>query len=836
MRLSQQTKDIFWGIGKFFIGVSILVIAGLFIWVATFDIPDIQSFNDRRIEQSTKIYDRTGEVLLYDLNRDVRRTTVPLSDISENLQVATLAIEDSGFYNHLGIKPSAILRAAWTNLKAGSFKQGGSTLTQQVVKNTLLTPEKTISRKIKEWILALRLDQKLTKEEILEIYLNEIPYGGRVYGAEEAAKRFFGKSANNLSITESAYLAALPKAPTYYSPYGNNRDKLEQRKNEVLREMRNNGFISQNEYEQARNEEITFADEEVESLRAPHFVFHIRKYLEQEYGTTAIERRGLRVITTLDYELQKQASNIVEDYGRRNAEQFNANNAALVAVEPQTGKIRTMVGSREYGSEEIQGSFNAATAKRQPGSSFKPFAYATALNKGYTDETVVFDLPTQFSNNCPVSQFSSDNNCFSPVNYDGKFRGPISLRDALAQSVNIPSVKTLYLAGMESSLDTARRMGINTLESQPDRYGLSLVLGSGEVTLLDLTSAYGVFANEGVKNPHTGIARIEDSSGETLESFEKEPEQVLPTDTARMMNDILSDNVARTAAFGPNSPLHFENYDVAAKTGTTNNYRDLWTVGYSPKLSVGVWSGNNDNSSIDGEVAGFVVAPMWHDFMETALQEIDNNEQFNEPQPISDDLKSILRGQWNPNETANILGGSSVEVRQSDTTSSGIHNILHWVDKNNPRGPTPVSPSSDPQYDQWEYSVRRWASGNGFNDDVGGEVEDVPESTEGDTSDDIPDEYEDADESFLNLTSSVSSLYTDNEQLTISAENNDQIDRLEVFINGNLAGDDDSQPFRITIELDDIDNLEETNKVLIRGINENEKENTITRTFTLSDD
>lgn len=831
MRLSQQVKDIFWGIGKFFIAVAILSVGGLFIWVATFDIPDVQSFNDRRIEQSTKIYDRTGEVLLYDLNRDVHRTTVPLSDISENLQAATLAIEDSGFYDHLGIKPSAILRAAWTNVKAGSFQQGGSTLTQQVVKNTLLTPEKTISRKIKELILALRLDRKLTKEEILEIYLNEVPYGGRVYGAEEAAKRYFGKTAADLTVAESAYLAALPKAPTYYSPYGNNRDELNQRKNEVLREMRRNGFISQTKFEKARNEKVTFSDENTESLRAPHFVFHIRKYLEQKYGTTAIERRGLQVITTLDYDLQKQARNIVESYGNRNAQQFNANNAAMVAVEPQTGKIRVMVGSREYGSEDIQGSFNAATAKRQPGSLFKPFAYATAFNKGYTDDTVVFDLPTQFSNVCPVSQFSSQENCFSPINYDDKFRGPISLRNALAQSVNIPAVKTLYLAGMKSSLDTARRMGVSTLANQPDRYGLSLVLGSGEVTLLDMTSAYGVFANEGVKNPHTGIKQIKDASGETLESFNKNPKRVLPQDTTRTMNDILSDNQARTPAFGPNSPLHFENYDVAAKTGTTNNYRDLWTVGYSPNLSVGVWSGNNDNTPIDGEVAGFVVAPMWHDFMETALEETNNNNEFKEPRQDSNDLKPILQGIWQPGSESTVLRNSSVPVRR-DTSISGVHNILHWVDKNNPRGPTPVSPNTDPQYDQWEYSVQRWASGKGFSGDVGGNVTNSPESQGENNSD---NSYENADSTFLQLTSNISSTYSEDDRLQITAKKTDTLDRLEVFINGELIGDDDSQPFSIRIDLDEVDSLEKTNELLIRGLNESKKENTVTKTFSVSD-
>jgi 1A family penicillin-binding protein len=823
----MEIKDTLWTIGKIAVGVGVLAVGAAFIWVATFDIPDINSFSDRRVEQSTKIYDRTGETVLYDLNKNVRRTTVPLSAISDNLQAATLAIEDSGFYSHLGIKPSAILRAAWTNLKAGGFEQGGSTITQQVVKNTLLTPEKTISRKIKEWILALRLDQRLTKENILEVYLNEVPYGGRVYGAEAAANRYFDKSASDLTIAESAYLAALPKAPTYYSPYGNNRDELDQRKNEVLREMQRNNFITSNEFEQARSADVTFSDKDQIGLRAPHFVFHVRKYLEEEYGTEAIERRGLKVITTLDYELQQEAESILETYGEENAQRFNANNAALVAVDPNSGKVRTMVGSRDYGNEDIEGNFNAATALRQPGSSFKPFAYATAFNKGYTDDTVVFDLPTQFSNICPSSQFSSQENCFSPVNYDEKFRGPISLRDALAQSVNVPSVKTLYLAGMEDSLETANEMGISTLEPRPDRYGLSLVLGSGEVTLLDITSSYGVFANEGIKNPHTSIKRIEDSSGEVLEEFSTSSEQVLPEQTARLMSDVLSDNAARTPAFGPNSPLQIENYDVAAKTGTTNDYKDLWTVGYSPNLAVGVWSGNNDNTSVNGEVAGFVVAPMWKAFMQEALSKIEN-DTFQEPEENLDNLKPILRGQWQRTQNT-TTSANGVPVRTQSGGINSVHNILHWVDKNNPRGPVPVSPQSDPQYDQWEYSVRQWVNNQGF-ETVDATVVGQPDNTdEGSPEIDIPE----AEDNFLNLTSSIKNQYDENEILEVSAENNGQLDRLEVFVNGTLVGDDDSQPFSISVNIDDAD-VDEENSVIIRGINQEGRANDISRSVMVN--
>jgi len=833
MRISQKTKDLLEKIGKICLVVIILVGAGSFVWVSTFDIPDLDAFTNRQVEQSTKIYDRTGEIVLYDLNKDVRRTKVSLADISKNLQLASIAIEDSDFYSHNGIKLSAILRASWTNLKNFGFDQGGSTITQQVVKNTLLTPKKTISRKLKEWILALRLDAELDKDTILEIYLNETPYGGRVYGVEEAADRFFGKTAADISIAESAYLAALPKAPTFYSPYGNNRAALEARKNEVLREMRGNDFISEAEYEAARSEDVTFIAQGETSIRAPHFVFFIKEYLEETYGADAIERRGLKIVTTLDYNLQKQAKDIIERYGAENAQKFNATNASLIAVDPNTGQILTMIGSREYGNEEIQGSFNAATAKRQPGSSFKPFVYATAFNRGYTDSTVVFDLPTQFSAVCPASKFSSSDGCFAPVNYDEKFRGPISFRNALAQSVNVPAVKVLYLAGMENSLDTARNMGITTLNKEPDRYGLSLVLGAGEVTLLDLTSAYGVFANEGVKNTHTGILRIEDANGEVLEEFNKAPERVLPRNTARLISDILSDNVARTPSFGPNSPLYFPNQDVAAKTGTTNDYRDLWTVGYSPNLAVGVWSGNNDNSSVNGEVAGFVVAPMWQEFMQKALREIEAGS-FTAPQLDSpDNLKPILRGNWQGGYAANT-GTLNSDQRllsprdgQPARLVGGVHNALHWVNKNNPRGPIPTNPSSDPQYSNWEYSVRRWTTGAGFNV---GEAEVAPSDL--DNSENNNETV--SGSSFLELTTSLKTQYDKGDDIEIKAVDNGKLDRLELYINGELVDDDDSQPFFISVELDEVD-IDESNTLTIRGLSSAGDETEITHSFTVED-
>lgn len=823
MRKAGKTKDFFWDASKFLLAFVIIAAGAAFVWVSTFNIPDLNSFANRQVQQSTKIYDRTGEIVLYDLNKDVRRTKIPLEDISPNLIEATIAIEDGNFYNHHGIEPSAILRATLTNIRKLGFEQGGSTITQQVVKNTLLTPKKTISRKLKEWILAIRIDSQLEKNEILEIYMNETPYGGRVYGAEEAADRYFGKTASDLSIAESAYLAALPQAPTYY---WNNQDALENRKNKVLQEMRNNDFITEDELEEARSEEVTFLNQGETSIRAPHFVFHIREYLEEEYGSTAIERRGLKVVTTLDYELQQEAEQILSEYGAENAERFNASNAALVAVDPKNGQIITMVGSREYDNEEIQGNFNAATAARQPGSSFKPFVYATALNQGYTDRTVIFDLPTQFSARCEGGNFTSDDGCFSPGNYDERFRGAITFRDALAQSVNVPAVKAFYLAGMEESLDLARNMGISTLAAEPDQYGLSLVLGSGEVSLLDITSAYGVFGNDGVRHPHTGIMRIEDIEGEVLEEFEEAPEQVLPQNTARMINDILSDNVARTPSFGANSPLHFPNYDVAAKTGTTNNYLDLWTIGYSPNISVGIWSGNNNNEPVNGEVAGYVVAPMWQEFMQFALSNVEETDSFRAPElPSYEGLKPVLQGQWQ--------GGY---LNNEGRLTGGIHNILHWVDRNDPRGPIPSNPDTDSQYANWEYSVRQWVEGRNFSLPSDIEVAE-PEVIEGDDED---NNYEGSDfpaGSFIELTSSLRGAYDENDDVEITAENNGELGRLELYVNNEFVDDDDSQPFTLSFEINETASINqgEINTLLIRGFSNSDTQQEIEHIFSVTD-
>jgi 1A family penicillin-binding protein len=693
------------------IGVLLLVVAGgIFLWVATLEIPDLSTFEERRILQSTKIYDRTGEVLLYDLHQDVRRTIIPFEEISYHIKNATVAIEDDQFYDHPGVDVRAIIRAALANLSQGDLLggQGGSTITQQVIKNSVLEQEKRLTRKIKEAILALRLEQVLTKDEILAHYLNESPYGGTIYGVEEASQAFFGKSASEVSLAEAAYLAALPQAPTFLSPYGNNREALDARKNLVLKRMQLNGFITEEEFNEASNTEVIFEPQAVTGIRAPHFVMYVREQLAERYGEEALAERGFRVVTTLDWEWQRQAEQIIAEGVAENIERYNASNAGLVAIHPQTGDILTMVGSRDYFDTEIEGNFNVALAPRQPGSSIKPMVYASAIEEGYTDQTIVYDVRTQFSTACDPWQFTSEAPCYSPNNYNNQFVGPVSFRNALAQSLNIPAVKALYLTGIRDAIKLATDMGITTL-NDPDRLGLTLVLGGGEVKLLEHTGAYATFANEGVRVPPRAILRIEDSRGNVIESPELVGERVLSRETALTMSDILSDNIARAPLWGNFSLVNFGDRDVALKSGSTNNLRDAWIMGYTPNLAVGLWTGNNNNDTMGGGLSGLIATPMWREFMDIALAST-TREQFPQPPAVTNDLKPILRGQ--SFDTAyfvtQLLQNNPEQEVNLEALTSGIHSILHFVDKNNPRGPYPQNPAQDSQYELWEYGVQRW--------------------------------------------------------------------------------------------------------------------------------
>jgi 1A family penicillin-binding protein len=670
------------------VAVGLLASGILILWLASLRIPALEDISERRIDQSTKIYDRTGKIVLYDTSRDSRHALIPFEDISPYVKNASLAIEDKNFYSHNGFQLTSFLRAVLVNLTTLSFSQGGSTITQQVVKNSILTKDKTPTRKLKELILAVKLEKVLSKNEILSLYLNEIPFGGTIYGIQEASRTFFGKSAKELTLAESAYLASLPKAPTYYSPYGSHRPELDSRKNLILREMFANNFITEKDYNEALEEEVKFLPRgNTDNIKAPHFVFFVIEQLIKKYGDNAIDNNGFKVVTTLDYTIQLEAEAIAKKYGSINKTNFNGENNAMVVIDPKTGDVLAMVGSRNYFDEEIDGNFNATLGHRQPGSTFKPFVYSVLFNKGYTTETLLFDAPIQFSPNCAPDNFTTEGICYSPGNYDEIFRGPITVRSALAQSINVPAVEALYLAGVKNSVDLAKNLGIESLTKLSD-YGLSLVLGGGSVSLLDMTSAYGVFANDGVRNPYNPILWIEDKNGNIVDKYIASPRRALSEQTSRMVSDILSDNAARTPAYGANSTLYIPSRSVAVKTGTSNDYRDAWIVGYTPNIVVGAWVGNNDNSPMEKKVAGLIVSPLWRELMDKILPGLAFESFI---KPVEEDLstlKPVLRGE---------VGGE-------------LHSILYWVDKNNPRGPIPSNPNNDPQFNNWEYAIKRWAA------------------------------------------------------------------------------------------------------------------------------
>lgn len=672
------------------LGLAIITSAFFVVWVATIKLPDFSDFENRKIANSTKIYDRTGKVVLYNIHENIKRTVVPGDQISDNIKKAAVAIEDSHFYEHYGIRPQSILRAVLANVLSGGYSQGGSTITQQVVKNALLTREKSIPRKIKEWVLAIKLDAQLDKGTILTMYLNESPYGGSIYGVEEAAQTYFGKPAKDVTLAEAAYLAAMPQAPSYYSPYGKNRSALDDRKNLVLSRMFELNMIDDTEYSAAKNEVVTFQPQETNNAKALHFVFMVKDYLENKYGEDVVENGGLKVITTLDWDMQKNAEQIVKEGALQNEQKYNAKNAALVAIDSKTGQILSLVGSRDYFDKEIDGQFNIATAYRQPGSAFKPIVYLLAFMKGLTPETILFDLPTQFSTLCdaygnPLSGGDSKK-CYMPVNYDGKYRGPISIRSALQQSLNIPAVKTLYLVGIQNALNFTKQLGITSL-GDTSRFGLSLVLGGGEVSLLELTNVYATFSNNGVYNPPAMVLEVKDLSGNVLEKYTQNPVDVVPKEYTDILSDVLTDNNARIPAFGANSALYFPERPVAAKTGTTNDYKDVWVLGYTPDIAVGMWAGNNDNTPIDKKVAGMVVAPIWKKFMSAALNNTPIS-YFDKPGPVNQNTLPILRGVWcgegNPAHT--ILGDIGV--------GGGAPNY------------------NDPQYNLWNTPIQTWAQNN----------------------------------------------------------------------------------------------------------------------------
>lgn len=695
---------------------TLLIVGIVALWVSTLQIPDIGTFTSRKISASTKIYDRTGTVLLYDTGANARRTAVPLSEVSPFVQKATIAIEDANFYSNSGIEPMAMLRAVFADVISGGFEQGASTITQQVIKNALLTTDKTVTRKIKELVLAVKLTRVMKKDAILQSYLNEIPYGGTVYGIEAASQQFFGHPAKDVTLAEAAYLAAIPQAPTYYSPYGTHKEALSKRAGLVLRRMLDLGMIAEEEYRAASAEKVTFLSKNSGGIKAPHFVMYVRDMLAEKYGEDTVTSGGLKVITTLDYEMQKKAEDVIAKFAPSLSENFNASNTAMVALDPLTGDILTMVGSRDYFDTQMEGNFNVALAKRQPGSTFKPFVYGAAFKKGFTPETVVWDIKTEFSTFCDPDgkpknpDDKPEDVCYSPGEYDNTFEGPMVMRKALAQSRNIPAVETLYLAGIPNTVKMATDMGLEV--SNPGRCGLTLVLGGCEVSLLDLVSGYSVFANDGIRNPNRAVLAVYDQSGNEVEKAVENPSQAIPPEVARQISSILSDLSVRMASLKPIGES--VGRQVAIKTGTTNDFRDVWTVGYTPNLVVGAWAGNNDNTPMKRNIAGLIISPLWGAFMSQVAKNFPPASFNPPPAPLSRG-KAPLRGIWQGGVSYwkdKISGKLATEYTPEQTREevifNNVHSILYWIDKDNIEGPSPMNNSDDSQFPYWEHAVAEW--------------------------------------------------------------------------------------------------------------------------------
>lgn len=685
------------------------LVAGSLVLVALVlnDLPNPEEFETRQVAQSTKIYDRTGKVLLYEIHGEEKRTTIPYSDIPESVKKATISIEDKDFYSHGGFSIPSIINGAIIEPLTGKTDRarGGSTITQQLAKNAFLSSERTLVRKFKELIVAYELEKKYSKDEILNLYLNQIPYGNNAYGIEAAAQTYFNKHASQLSLAESAVLASLPKATSYYSR-GNHNAELMQRKDLVLQKMKDYGYISEKEMTQAQKVTIQFAPQAT-NLKAPHFVLEVQDYLNKKYGEDYIQTAGLNVITTLDWDLQQIAEKAVLDGTARNKELYDGNNAALMAQDATNGQILAMVGSKDYFASpepencvpskncKFEGNFNVVTqGLRQPGSAIKPFAYAAAFKKGLTPDTVVFDTETEFDTT------GIPENSYKPGDYSGKFKGPITLRDALSQSLNIPAVKILYIAGIDNMLALAKDFGITTL-TERSRYGLSLVLGGGEVTLKDIVGAYTVFAQEGIRHPQTMILSITDSNKNIVEEYKDFSTKVIEPQYPRLINNILSDVEARAGLFLSASLAMtvFPGHEVALKTGTTNDYRDAWTIGYTPDLVVGVWTGNNDNEPLQKNGSSVLAAmPIWSSFMKEALK---NRPlvSFNKPDPYESQ-----KPMFNKEYIVNYKVGAE--------TYPQIHDLLFYIDKKDPTGPQPLQPENDPQFKNWEDPVLQWAQQN----------------------------------------------------------------------------------------------------------------------------
>lgn len=816
---------------KLWIAILILIFLGFLSVLAVIswysrDLPNPDQLMSRQIPQSTIIYDRTGENVLYEIHGDEKRTMVTLEQIPDYVEKATIAIEDKNFYEHGGFSFWAIARTIITNILYNQ-RAGGSTLTQQFVKNAILTPEKSYTRKIKELILSYKLEKEFSKNDILQMYLNEIPYGSNAYGVEAASKKYFGKSVSEINIAEAAILAALPQAPSLYSPYNHDKETLFGRQYYIIDLMQKQGYISKKEAQEAKDYELSF-QAPTSDIKAPHFVMYVKQILAEKYGEKMVEQGGLRIYTTLDLYKQEIAEKIINEKAEANLENWNAENASLVSIDPKNGQVLAMVGSKNYFSEDIDGQFNVALSPRQPGSSLKPFVYASLFEKGYNPNTILFDV---------VTNFSTSDDTYTPHNYNLKELGPVSIRKALAGSLNIPAVKVLYLSGVNNVLNLLQNSGYTTLEDR-DRFGLSLVLGGGEVRLLEHVNAYSIFAREGEIHPINVILKVEDPDGKILEEFKEETKTVLSTNVARMINSILTDNKAREYAFGANNPLYLPGRPVGAKTGTTNDYKDAWTIGYTPSLVTGVWVGNNDNTEMRRGAGGSAVAaPIWNEYMKQILGDTPV-EEFNKPE-IKKTGKEIIDGTIDFSQTIKIDKASGFLATEftpesfiEEKSFASYHSILYYIDKEHPLSERPTNPESDPQFLAWESAIESWAQNI--------KEKDLPENNN------LILEAPPTEEDNLHLPENIPNLKIlnfNNQTLRDATLNVDikvgaprGVDRVEYYINNNLFENKNSFPFSLSRNIsflnngsyellvrvcDDVDNCKSKTVNFVLDINQN---------------
>lgn len=696
----------------FYISRTIMILAVVFFLVSVYaffkfnsffeEIPSKKEIENISLKQTSNIYDKSGNKLLYQVHGDENRTILSHEEIPDYMRLAIVVAEDNDFYSHHGIDVWSIFRALKENIFQNRISQGASTITQQFVKNTFLTNERTWKRKIREIYLALKMERIFTKDEILDLYLNGVSFGSNTYGIQSASKMFFGKDARNLTLDEVALLAALPKATTYYSPYNKNNEELVFRQKDILEKIRKEKLLDESVIDQAL--QINTLSKIVPPsnfVKAPHFVFYLLENLGEKYGQEKIKEGGLEIISSIDYELQEKVEVIIKKYVDEKAEKFGATNAAAVILDTKTGEILAMAGSKNFFDQNIDGEVNVATSLRQPGSTIKPIVYASAFRKGYQPESVLWDVKTDFGPD-------GSGNDYIPENYNLSYAGLVTMRSALAMSLNVPAVKSLYLSGIDNFLQTVSDLKIKSL-SKIKNPGLALALGGGEVSLLELTNAFRILGNDGMGNYPNPVIKI----GEKSDYF-NDQEKLIESSVARKINSILSDTSARAPVFGFSQDLSIKNKTVAVKTGTTQDYRDAWTVGYTPSVAVGVWVGNNDYSPMKPGSAGiYVAAPLWNELMNLVL-EGKSNEFFSEYQKVESNNLMVTGKieetvQYFNEKTGKLLSEKDLEKTKKSKVRERIvpasHSILYYVDKDWPLDENVSADMNDPMLFLWEDGI-----------------------------------------------------------------------------------------------------------------------------------